>query len=242
MRGNIPARRSVMFRRSCLISPPRSRRPTPRRAAAACPAWSRRSAPAISASSIPSAPIRCWQIRRRRTGQPNQRRRPTAPAEPTEDAAPHANPAETGRDRQRPVAPMNTAQVTEDLDAAIAEMEALIAANPDLFSGLTVDDAEEIVHQIQLELAQINEGDVSPGAAQGHGSDITDIVDGRYRSGKHDCASSVEFVWTARWQQRSPRIATNCHHGDQRCPGHDRNSVKRPRSSSITAIRARPNR
>ncbi len=37
-------------------------------------------------------------------------------------------------------------------------MEALIAANPDLFSGLTVDDADEIVHQIQLELTHINEG------------------------------------------------------------------------------------
>ena len=60
------------------------------------------------------------------------------------------NPAETGGVE-------NTAQVTEDLDAAIAEMEALIAANPDLFSGLTVDDADEIVHQIQLELTHINE-------------------------------------------------------------------------------------
>ena len=57
-------------------------------------------------------------------------------------------------------------------------MEALITANPDLFSGLTVDDADEIVHQIQLELTHINEGDVSLGRAQGHGRDITDIVAG----------------------------------------------------------------
>ena len=41
-------------------------------------------------------------------------------------------------------------------------MEALITANPDLFSGLTVDDADEIVHQIQLELTHINEGGCLP--------------------------------------------------------------------------------
>ena len=104
--------------------------------------------------------------------------KPAAPAEPTADAAPHANPAETDNLAETGDGAENTAQVTEDLDAAIAEMEALIAANPDLFSGLTVDDADEIVHQIQLELTHINEGDASLGGAQGHGSDITDIVAG----------------------------------------------------------------
>jgi hypothetical protein len=103
--------------------------------------------------------------------------KPAAPAEPTADAAPHANPAETDNLAETDGAE-NTAQATEDLDAAIAEMEALIAANPDLFSGLTVDDADEIVHQIQLELTHINEGDASLDGAQGHGSDITDIVAG----------------------------------------------------------------
>ena len=107
---------------------------------------------------------------------------PTEPAarrrlSPRRDAEPRRTPS-----RQRPEAETGDAtdatQVTEDLDAAIAEMEALIAANPDVFSGLTVDDAEEIVHQIQLELAQINEGDASPGAAQDLGIDITDIVTG----------------------------------------------------------------
>jgi len=83
------------------------------------------------------------------------------PAETT-DTAPDANPAETGE---------NTAQTAEDLDAAIAEMEALIAANPDLFIGLTVDDADEIVQQIQLELAKISEGDAS-------GDGIIDVVAG----------------------------------------------------------------
>ena len=92
--------------------------------------------------------------------------KPAAPAEPTADAAPHDNPAQTDNPAETGDAG-NTAQTTEDLDAAIAEMEALITANPDLFSGLTVDDADEIVHQIQLELTQIIEGDVSLGGAQG---------------------------------------------------------------------------
>lgn len=106
---------------------------------------------------------------------------PTEPAEPEVKPADSAEtptetttPAETAVTGDAP----DTAQVTEDLDAAIAEMEALIAANPEVFSGLTVDDAEEIVHQIQLELARLNEGDTSPGTAQGDGIDITDIVTG----------------------------------------------------------------
>jgi hypothetical protein len=90
-------------------------------------------------------------------------------------------------------------------------MEALIAANPDLFSGLTVDDADEIVHQIQLELTHINEGDASPGGAQGHGSDITDIV-----AGDIDLASmTVQVQSNSPGQhvvnseaQASPQIAT----------------------------------
>ncbi|MBA4033285.1 MAG: hypothetical protein C0480_01585 [Bradyrhizobium sp.] len=106
---------------------------------------------------------------------------------PTEPTEPEAKPAEDAEPPAENTEPAETAetgdatdatQVTDDLDAAIAEMEALIAANPDVFSGLTVDDAEEIVHQIQLELAQINEGDASPGTAQELGIDITDIVTG----------------------------------------------------------------
>jgi hypothetical protein len=73
----------------------------------------------------------------------------------------------------------NTTQIDDHLDAAaVAEMEALIAANPDLFVGLTAEEAEEIVQQIQIELSHINKGDVPPGAAQGSSGDITDIVTG----------------------------------------------------------------
>lgn len=106
------------------------------------------------------------------------------PTEPVEPEVKPADPAETPTETTTPAETAetgdatDTAQATEDLDAAIAEMEALIAANPEVFSGLTVDDAEEIVQQIQLELAQLNEGGAPPGTAQGDSVDITDIVTG----------------------------------------------------------------
>jgi hypothetical protein len=57
-------------------------------------------------------------------------------------------------------------------------METLIAANPELFVGLTVEDAEEIVQQIQIELSHVNKGDTPPGAVQDSSGDITHIVTG----------------------------------------------------------------
>ena len=99
------------------------------------------------------------------------------PADTTAATAPDANSAETTNLAEAGDAE-NMAQTDENLDAAIAEMEALIAANPDLFVGLTVEDADEIVQQIQLELSHINKGDVPPGAAQDSSGDITDIVTG----------------------------------------------------------------
>jgi hypothetical protein len=99
------------------------------------------------------------------------------PADTTAATAPDANSAETTNLAETGDTE-NTAQTDENLDAAIAEMEALIAANPDLFVGLTVDDADEIVQQIQLELSHINKGDVPLGAAQEGNNDITDIVTG----------------------------------------------------------------
>jgi hypothetical protein len=109
---------------------------------------------------------------------PAPQNEPTEPeAKPSEDAE---TPAETAEPEETAEAgdATDATQVTDDLDAAIAEMEALIAANPEVFSGLTVDDAEEIVQQIQLELAQLNEGDAPLGTAQSDSIDITDIVTG----------------------------------------------------------------
>ena len=99
------------------------------------------------------------------------------PAEKTAATAPDANSAETTHLAEAGDAE-NTAQIDDHLDAAVAELEAMIAANPDLFVGLTVEEAEEIVQQIQIELSQINEGGVPPGAAQDSSGDITDIVTG----------------------------------------------------------------
>jgi len=99
------------------------------------------------------------------------------PADTTAATAPDANSAETTNLAEAGDAE-DTAQIDGNLDAAIAEMEALIAENPDLFVGLTVDDADEIVQQIQLELSHIHKGDVPPGAAQDSSGDITDIVTG----------------------------------------------------------------
>ena len=170
------------------------------------------------------------------------------PTEPTEPEAKPAEDAETPAENTEPAETAETGdatdatQVTDDLDAAIAEMEALIAANPEVFSGLTVDDAEEIVHQIQLELAQINEGDASPGTAQERQHRYHRYRDGRYRSGKPGCATAVESAGTAGRQHRRPHP---CHRlppyrSTMSRPRSER--VRRPRSSSITAIRARPNR
>ena len=99
-----------------------------------------------------------------------------APADKTAETSPDANSVETTSLAEAGDAG-DTAQTDEHLDAAIAEMEALIAENPDLFVGLTVDDADEIVQQIQLELSHIHKGNV-PGAAQDSSGDITDIVTG----------------------------------------------------------------
>jgi hypothetical protein len=100
----------------------------------------------------------------------------SVPADPTAATAPDANSAETTKLAEAGDVE-NTAPTDEDLDAAVAEMEALIAANPELFVGLTVDDADEIVQQIQIELSHIK-GDAPPGAAQGGSGDITNIVTG----------------------------------------------------------------
>ena len=108
-----------------------------------------------------------------------------APTEPV--AAPEADAAEKTADAKSAETTHlaeaggaeHTAQIDDHVDAAlVAEMEALIAANPELFVGLTVEDAEEIVQQIQIELSHVNKGDVPPGAAQDSSGDITNIVTG----------------------------------------------------------------
>jgi hypothetical protein len=102
-------------------------------------------------------------------------------AKPDEKAAataPDANAAETSHLAEAGDTE-HTAQIDDHLDASVvAEMEALIAANPDMFVGLTVKDAEEIVQQIEIELSHVNKGDLPPGSAPNSSGDITNIVTG----------------------------------------------------------------
>jgi hypothetical protein len=128
---------------------------------------------------------------------PAGQKAPTEPV-PAPEAAPaekktDTNPAET-TDVAEAGDAENTAQIDENRDAAVAELEAMIAANPDLFVGLTVEEAEELVQQIQIELSHINNGSVPPGAVQDSSGDITNIV-----TGDIDLASM-----TAQGQSNSP--------------------------------------
>ncbi|ANW06093.1 hypothetical protein LMTR13_34155 [Bradyrhizobium icense] len=71
----------------------------------------------------------------------------------------------------------NQAQITDDINAVISDMQALMTANPELFEGLTGVHAEEIVRQLQLELVYINDPAISPTAAQASADNILDIID-----------------------------------------------------------------
>jgi hypothetical protein len=71
----------------------------------------------------------------------------------------------------------NRAQITDDINAVISDMQALMTANPELFDGLTGVHADEIVQQLQLELVYINDPAISPTAAQASVDNILDIID-----------------------------------------------------------------
>ena len=83
----------------------------------------------------------------------------SAPDTPTAADAPHANLAEIGAifndaaDKiLSGVNDANRAEITDDINAVITDMEALITANPKLFEGLTGEHADAVVRQLQLEL------------------------------------------------------------------------------------------
>lgn len=71
----------------------------------------------------------------------------------------------------------NRAQITEDINTVIANIQALAAADPKLFEGLTGEHADAIVQQLQLELAYINDPTISPTAAQASTDNILDIIE-----------------------------------------------------------------
>ena len=71
----------------------------------------------------------------------------------------------------------NTAQATADTSAMITDMQALMAANPTLFGGLTGVHAETIVRQLQLEQTYIAQAGVSQDAGRASNDNLLDIID-----------------------------------------------------------------
>jgi hypothetical protein len=102
----------------------------------------------------------------------------------TADDAPHANLAEIGAifndaaDKiLSGVNDANRAEITDEINTVITDMEALIGANPKLFEGLTGEHADAVVRQLQLELTYLNDPNISPDAARASADNILDIID-----------------------------------------------------------------
>jgi hypothetical protein len=71
----------------------------------------------------------------------------------------------------------NRARIADDINAVISDIQALMAADPKMFEGLTGEHADTIVQQLQLELAYINDPTISPTAAQAANDNILDIIE-----------------------------------------------------------------
>ncbi len=98
--------------------------------------------------------------------------------------APHANLAEIGaifNDLANisigGINSANTAQATADTSAVITDLQALMAANPTLFGGLTGVHAETIVRQLELEKTFIHEAGVNQDAGRASNDNLLDIID-----------------------------------------------------------------
>ncbi len=98
--------------------------------------------------------------------------------------APHANLAEIGAIFNDAASLIlggvnadNKTQITDDINAVITDMEALISANPLLFGGLSGVHADAVVRQLQLELVYIDQAGVSPDAGRASNDNILDIID-----------------------------------------------------------------
>jgi hypothetical protein len=108
----------------------------------------------------------------------------TLPEGTTAATAPHANLAEIGvifNDAADKILggvnDSNRQQITDDINAVITDMEALMSANPQLFSGLTGVHADAVVRQLELELTYINDPSISPDAGHASIDNILDIID-----------------------------------------------------------------
>jgi len=102
----------------------------------------------------------------------------------TAATAPHANLAEIGvifNDvANRILGGVNADNVdaiTADVNTVVADMQALMAANPTLFGGLTGIHADTVMRQLQLENTYIATAGISPDAARGSNDNFLDIID-----------------------------------------------------------------
>ena len=98
--------------------------------------------------------------------------------------APHANLAEIGVIFNDAASHIlggvnadNAGVITDDVNAVITDMQALMKANPTLFGGLTGVHADTIVRQLELEKTYINQAGVSPDAGRASNDNILDIID-----------------------------------------------------------------
>jgi hypothetical protein len=107
----------------------------------------------------------------------------TLPEETKAADAPHANLAEIGvifndaaNEILSGVTDANRQQITDDINAVITDMEALMSANPEMFSGLTGANADAVVRQLQLELTYIDDPGIGADAAHASADNILDII------------------------------------------------------------------
>jgi hypothetical protein len=108
----------------------------------------------------------------------------TLPDGTTAATAPHANLAEIGaifNDAANHILggvnADNAGLITNDVNAVITDMQALMQAQPTLFGGLTGVHAEAVVRQLQLENTYINQAGISPDAGRASNDNILDIID-----------------------------------------------------------------
>ncbi|WKA27950.1 hypothetical protein [Bradyrhizobium roseum] len=108
----------------------------------------------------------------------------SAPAAVPEAPAPLASLAEIGasfndvaNDILGGVTDDNRAGITEDLNTVIKDLQTLISAKPEMFEGAVGEHANEVLQQLQLELAYINDPDISPDAARASIDNILDIIE-----------------------------------------------------------------
>jgi hypothetical protein len=106
------------------------------------------------------------------------------PEKTTAADAPHGNLAEIGAifndaaDKiLSGVNDGNRAEITDDINAVITDMEALISDNAQLFAGLTGEHADAVIRQLPLELTYINDPNISPDAARASVDNILHIID-----------------------------------------------------------------